>query len=268
MTEQQSGSLWSSGDAYERYMGRWSRRVAPYFLGFLPIRPGAAWVDVGCGTGVLTEAILEHAEPSDVVGVDSAEAMLDLARARIGDSRARFAAGNAAALPLPNSAADLVVSGLVLNFLPDKAAAVAEMVRVLRPGGTLGLYVWDYAGHMQIMRHLFDAALAFDPRAADFDDGAKAPICRPGPLADLLKSAGLEAVTAAPIDIAASFESFEDYWAPFLGGTGSAPRYVASLPDADRSRLRDAVRNRLPTGPDGEILLAVRAWAAKGTKPA
>lgn len=267
MAEQQP-NLWSSGDAYERYMGRWSRQVAPRFLSFMSIRPSASWIDVGCGTGVLTQAILEHADPGEVTGIDNSETMLQLARARLGDAVARFESGDAAAIKLPADSADAVVSGLVLNFVPDKQAATSEMVRVLRPGGTLGLYVWDYAGHMQIMRHLFDAALAFDPKAADYDDGTKAPICRPGPLADLLKAAGLESVSVSPIDIPAAFESFDDYWAPFLGGTGSAPKYVTSLSGEDRTRLRDAVRERLPTGPDGEILLAVRAWAAKGTKPA
>jgi hypothetical protein len=138
------------------------------------------------------------------------------------------------------------------------------MVRVVRPGGTVALYVWDYAGHMQVMRTFFDAATTLDPRAREFDDGVKEPVCRPGPLAGLFARAGLAEVKVQAIDIPTAFESFDDYWTPFLGGTGSAPKYCTSLDEAARDRLREAVRHRLPTGPDGEILLAARAWAAKG----
>ncbi|MCD6072612.1 MAG: methyltransferase protein [Microvirga sp.] len=256
--------LWGAGDAYERYMGRWSREVAPRFTAWLGLEPGAACVDIGCGTGILTAALLEGAAVTRIVGIDSAPGFLDLARARVSDPRATFRQGDAQALPEADDAFDLAVSGLVLNFLPDKAAALAEMARVVRPGGMVGLYVWDYAGHMQIMRHFFDVAAALDPRALDFDDGVKAPVCRPGPLRELFTGAGLESVEVRAIDITAAFESFDDYWAPFLGGTGSAPKYCMSLTEPAREELRERLRARLPTGPDGEILLAVRAWAAKG----
>jgi SAM-dependent methyltransferase len=256
--------LWGAGDAYERYMGRWSREVAPRFTAWLGLEPGGACVDIGCGTGILTAALLEGAAVTRIVGIDSAPGFLDLARARVSDPRATFRQGDAQALPEVDDAFDLAVSGLVLNFLPDKAAALAEMARVVRPGGTVGLYVWDYAGHMQIMRHFFDVAAALDPRALDFDDGVKAPVCRPGPLRELFTGAGLESVEVRAIDITAAFESFEDYWTPFLGGTGSAPKYCMSLTEPAREELRERLRARLPTGPDGEILLAVRAWAAKG----
>lgn len=256
--------LWGAGDAYERYMGRWSRQVAPRFVHWLSLRSGGACVDIGCGTGILTAALLEGAAPSRIVGIDSAPGFLELARARVSDPRVTFTQGDALALPEAGDAFDLAVSGLVLNFLPDKAAALAEMIRVVRPGGTVGLYVWDYAGHMQIMRHFFDVASALDPRALDFDDGVKAPVCRPGPLRDLFEGAGLAGVEVQAIDITAAFESFDDYWTPFLGGTGSAPKYCMSLTEEARADLRERLRARLPTGPDGEILLAVRAWAAKG----
>ncbi|MBB3018929.1 SAM-dependent methyltransferase [Microvirga lupini] len=256
--------LWGAGESYERYMGRWSREVAPRFVDWLAPGPGGACVDIGCGTGIVTSALLERAAPARIVGIDSAPGFLELARTRVSDPRAAFKEGNALALPEADDAFDFAVSGLVLNFLPDKAAALAEMARVVRPGGLVGLYVWDYAGHMQIMRHFFDVAAALDPRALDFDDGVKAPVCRPGPLRELLAGAGLEGVEVRAIDIAAAFESFEDYWTPFLGGTGSAPKYCMSLTEPAREELRERLRARLPTGPDGEILLAVRAWAAKG----
>src|SRR5690606_2928673 len=122
----------------------------------------------------------------------------------------------------------------------------------------VALYVWDYAGHMQVMRYFFDAATALDPKASDFDDGVKAPVCRPQPLADLFSHSGLEDVEVRAIDIPVAFETFDDYWTPFLGGTGSAPKYCMSLDAREREQLRDAIRVRLPTGPDGEILLAAR----------
>ena len=257
-------SLWGGGAAYERYMGRWSRKVAPKFAAWIDVPQRAKWIDIGCGTGELTAAILAEFEPSQVVGIDSAAAFLKVAAARVSDPRVEFKEGDAQAIPEDDGSFDVAVSGLVLNFVPDKDRAVQEMVRVTRPGGTVALYVWDYAGHMQAMRYFFDMATALDPRASEFDDGVKAPVCRPGPLAELFMRAGLSDVEVEPIDIPTAFGSFDDYWTPFLGGTGSAPKYCMSLDEAARERLREGIRSRLPMGPDGEILLAARAWAAKG----
>jgi trans-aconitate methyltransferase len=258
--------LWSADDAYERYMGRWSRKVAPLFLDWLAAPEGAAWADIGCGTGELTRQIADRCGPARLVGVDTAAAFIARARERVPE--AEFLQGDAAKLDLADAGLDCAVSGLVLNFVPDKAAALREMARIVRPGGAVGLYVWDYAGHMQIMRSFFDAAREIDVGASTYDDGINAPICRPGPLGDAFAAAGLEAIETAPIDITTAFADFDDYWTPFLGGAGSAPKYCASLDEAVRERIRQAVRRRLPTGPDGEILLAARAWAVKGVIPA
>lgn len=257
-------NLWGAADAYERYMGRWSRKVASIFTKWIDPIPEARWVDIGCGTGVLTSTILATCEPSEVLGIDSSDVFLQSARADIPDRRASFKQGNAQAITEPEGSFDIAVSGLVLNFLPDKDVAIREMARIVRPGGTVALYVWDYSGHMQVMRVFFDVATALDPKAAEYDDGVKAPICRPKPLMEILTRFGLHDVEVRAIDIPAAFDSFDDYWAPFLGGTGSAPKYCASLDDAARGRLKQEVRRHLPTGPDGEILLAIRAWAAKG----
>lgn len=238
--------------------------MAPQFAAWIDASPGANWVDIGCGTGVVTAAILENCQPLQLTAIDSATNFLQVAEAQVTDPRVSFKPGDAQAIPEGDDIFDVAVSGLVLNFIPDKDAAVREMVRVTKSGGTVGLYVWDYAGHMQVMRYFFDVATELDPRASEFDDGVKAPVCRPGPLVELFSRAGLTDVEVLAIDIPAAFENFDDYWAPFLGGTGSAPRYCASLEEGARERLREAVRRRLPTGPDGEILLAVRAWAVKG----
>ncbi len=259
-------TLWGGSDAYERYMGRWSRRVAPLFLDWFDSPRSLAWLDVGCGTGILGSWIVERCAPASVLGIDSAEAFLEQARSAV--PTATFRTGDAQELALEDGSFDRAVSGLVLNFVADPGRMIAEMARVCRRGGAVGLYVWDYAGHMQIMRYFFDTAREFDPASARFDDGIKAPICRPAPLAAALGAAGLVDVEVEAIDIPTPFDDFDDYWSPFLGGTGSAPKYVAGLDRGLRDRIRDAVRARLPTGPDGEILLACRVWAARGTKTA
>lgn len=256
--------LWSGGDAYEQYMGRWSRRIAPLFLDQLGVPSDAEWTDVGCGTGVLSSAIFDKCAPQRVTGIDPSEAFIEAARLRIDDRRFQCQQGNAEALPYDDDEFAAAVSGLVLNFVGDEDKAVAEMSRVVRPGGIVGLYVWDYAGHMQIIRHFFDAAIELDDGARKFDDGINAPICRPGPLSRLFEVAQLTDIRAERLDIPAAFDNFEDYWTPFLGGTGSAPKYCTSLPSHAQTRLREKLRNRLPTDPDGEILLAVRAWAVSG----
>ena len=257
-------NVWGGGDAYERYMGRWSRKVAPIFTDWIGVSPGADWMDIGCGTGVLTSVVLDTCAPSRVTGIDSAANFLDAAETQVCDPRVCFKQGDAQAIPEADNTFDIVASGLVLNFVPDKDAMIQEMVRVAKPGGTVALYVWDYAGHMQLMRHFFDVATMLDPRAREFDDGVKAPVCRPGPLTELLVRAGLADVEVQAIDIPTAFANFDEYWAPFLGGTGSAPKYCVSLDEEARQHLREALRHRLPIGPDGEILLAARAWAAKG----
>jgi len=256
--------LWSGGNAYERYMGRWSRRIAPLFLDQLNAPSDADWADVGCGTGVLSAAIIDQCAPRRVAGIDPSEAFIEAARSLIDDRRFQCQQGNGEALPYDDDEFTVAVSGLVLNFVGDKDKAVAEMSRVVRPGGIVGLYVWDYAGHMQIMRYFFDAAIELDDGARKFDDGINAPICRPGPLSRLFEEAHLTDIEVEKLDIPAAFENFEDYWTPFLGGTGSAPKYCTSLSPEEQTRLREKLRNRLPTGPDGEILLAVRAWSIKG----
>jgi SAM-dependent methyltransferase len=258
-----NASLWSSVEAYERYMGRWSRQIAPLFLDWLAIGPGANWLDVGCGTGVLSGAIAARCEPARLVGIDPAQVFIATARSQT-CSRCEFQQGRAERLPYADRAFDVAVSGLVLNFVADQPKAVAEMVRTVAPGGTVALYVWDYAGHMQIMRYFFDAATELDPAARAFDDGIKAPVCRPDALSRLFQAASLDAVETRALDITAAFANFDAYWTPFLGGTGSAPKYCASLSVDARARLRDRLKARLPTGPGGEILLAVRAWAVKG----
>jgi SAM-dependent methyltransferase len=262
MSEQVSDT-WERGSPYERYVGRWSRRVAPPFLDWLALPPGRRWLDVGCGTGALAAAILDRCAPASVAGVEPSEGFRETARAHLG-ARAALHEGSATAIPLGDAAVDAVVSGLMLNFVPDQPAAVREMARVTTRGGTIAAYVWDYAGKMELMRHFWDAAAALDPSAAGLDEGPRFPLCRPEALAALFAGAGLGAVAAAPIDVPTRFESFDDYWGPFLGGQGPAPSYAMSLDEGRRSRLRERLRERLPIANDGTISMVARAWAVRG----
>ena len=180
-------------------------------------------------------------------------------------STVRLVAGDARALPVSDAAVDAVVSGLALNFVPGPAAAVAEFARVVAPGGVVAAYVWDYADGMTMMRHFWDAATSLDPAAAALDEGRRHSICSTGALSDLWTGAGLSDVTTRPIDTTAVFTDFDDYWSPFLGGTGPAPTYVAGLPAEHRDELRDLLRARLPKATDGSIQLLTRALAVRGT---
>lgn len=256
---------WASGDAYEQYIGRWSRPVAARFLRWLHLPNDLEWVDVGCGTGALASAILQAASPRRVRGYDLSPEHVAAARERVKDPRAEFAQADATALPDPPHAYDAAVSGLVLNFVPQPPRAVGEMRRVVRPGGTVAAYLWDYAGGMQLIRAFWDAAVALDPAAAELDEGRRFPLCRPAPLEDLFRSAGLTGVEARPIDVPTRFADFDDYWRPFLGGQGPAPGYAVSLDAERRNALRERIRSRLPIAADGSIALFARAWAVRGT---
>ena len=219
-----SGALWSSSDAYERYVGRWSRPVAAEFIRWLDAPPGVRWLDVGCGTGVLTAQIIAAARPASVRGVDPSTAFLTAARRRAGS--AAFTAGAAQSLPIRSATVDRVVSGLVLNFVPEPAHAAEEFARVLRPGGVAAVYLWDYAGEMQMMRYFWDAATALDPAARDLDEGRRCTVCSPDLLEALLLAAGFRSVTSRAIDVPTVFADFDDYWQPFLAGRAPAPAYV------------------------------------------
>jgi SAM-dependent methyltransferase len=259
--------VWAIGDAYEPYVGRWSRAVALPFLTWLAVPPGERWLDVGCGTGALASVILEVADPAEVVGIDPSPGYVTYARARVPDSRARFDIGDARALPVPSAVFDAVVSGLVLNFVPDPAAAVAEMARAVRPGGAVGVYLWDYAGGMELMRHFWDAAVTLDLSARELDEGRRfAAVCNPDALAGLFRGAGLREIETRAVDVPTVFRDFDDYWNPFLGGQGPAPAYASALSEERRAALREHIRGGLPVAADGSISLTARAWAVRGER--
>ena len=250
MDNKEVSDTWERGDPYEHYVGRWSRRVAPAFLSWLGIPAGRSWLDVGCGIGALCAAIVDHRLPSSVAGVGPSEGFLKTAKKNPA-GRVVLHQGNAAAIPLVDAAVDVVVSGLVLNFVPDQRAALAEMARVTGSKGTIGAYVWDYAGKMELMRFFWDAAAELNPGATSMDEGIRFTLCRPDALVAHFASAGLKGSEVTAIDIPTPFASFEDYWQPFLGGQGPAPAYAMSLDETMRARLRDRIRARIPVQADG-----------------
>lgn len=253
--------MWASGEAYEPYVGRWSRLVADRFVAWLAPAAGERWLDVGCGTGALAGTVVASADPASVLGLDRSRGFLERARRQV--VGAGFGVADAGRLPVRDGSVDRVVSGLVLNFLPDPAGAVAGMARACRPGGVVAVYVWDYAEDMQLIRRFWDAAVALDPAAAELDEGRRPWVCRPDQLAEVFT--GLADVECTAITVPTVFRDFDDYWTPFLGAQGPAPAYCASLSDEARRRLRERLRATLPTGADGSIALSARAWAVRGT---
>jgi SAM-dependent methyltransferase len=263
MTEAKRMDRWAAGELYEPFVGRWSRVVAREFLAWLAVPAGKDWLDVGCGTGALTQTILDQASPKTVQGIEPSP-MLEHAKATTQDPRATFQQGDAQSLPLESATVDAAVAGLVLNFVPDNARAVAEMARVTRPGGTVAAYVWDYAGKMELLRYFWDAVITLDRDASVLDEGPRFPICRPEALAALFTNAGLHNVETRAVDVPTHFKDFDDYWTPFLSGQGPAPGYAVSLDYERQTILRDFIRGRLPKEKDGSIHLTARAWAVRG----
>jgi len=257
--------VWAAGDAYEPYVGRWSRLVAREFLAWLALGPDLRWLDVGCGTGALTQTILAQASPREVVGIDPSEGFVAYARDRTRDPRAAFKTADARGLAAADAGLfDAAVAGLVLNFIPEPAAALTAIARAVRPGGTVACYVWDYAEGMQLMRAFWDAAMALDPGAWELDEGRRFPLCRAEPLHALFDQAGLQRTEVRTIDVPTVFTSFDDYWLPFLGGQGPAPTYCMALSEDRRRQLRERIRAALPAAPDGSIRLSARAFAVRG----
>lgn len=249
---------WEVGDAYEQYVGRWSTLAGRLFLDWLDLPAGLRWVDVGCGTGALTATIVDRAAPASVIGIEPSEGFIAAARERLGES-AQLLRGAADALPLEDGEADVVVSGLVLNFIPDLHGALSEMRRV---APTVGAYVWDYAKDMRFMRIFWDAAVALDRSARDLDEAVRFPVATEAGLRAAF--AGFDDVETTALDVPTHFPDFDAFWSPFLQAQGPAPSYLASLDTAARARMRDAVQERTPASADGSIELIARAWAVRG----
>jgi SAM-dependent methyltransferase len=258
---------WANGPAYENYIGRWSRLVAQKFIAWLNIPSGARWLDVGCGTGILSQTIFDVASPQKILGVDSSEGYIDYASKQILDPHVSFRLGDAQALPVESASYDAAVSGLVLNFVAKPNQMLNEMIRAVYIGGTIAVYVWDYADLMQPIRYFWNAAVALDKIAIALDEGQRFPLCKPERLRQLFQtSTQLENVEIRAIDVPTIFRNFDDYWSPFLGGQGPAPSYTMSLSEKQRDALREYLRRRLQIDTNRSIHLVARAWAVRGLR--
>ena len=266
MDIQVTRDIWSSAAALESYMGRWSRLVAREFVRWLAVPPDQTWLDVGCGTGALTETLFETASPRYIVGVDSSNAYVDFLRHHLTDLRLCFDIGDVQDLHFYDEFYDNTVAALALHLAPDPRRGVAEMARVTKAEGTVAAYVWDYAGEMQMIRYFWNAAGELDPAARKLDEGAQFGICKPEPLGELFRAAGLKDVATRAIDVPTTFRDFDDYWNPFLNGQEPAPSYIISLSEEHRAALREKIRAALPIARDGSIPLIARAWAVRGTR--
>ena len=257
---------WVDGSRYEHYMGRWSRRVATEFLAWLDVPDGRRWLDVGCGTGALSQAIVDCCKPAFLLGIDPAAGFVEHASRQLGSEHVQFRVATTATLAHDTAPFDSIVSGLALNFMPEPEVALTEMMQVAVPGGLVALYIWDYGDKMESMRYFWDAAIAASPEALSKDEGRRFPFCRQEPLRQLLLRAGLHNVEVRAIEITAHYASFDEYWFPFLDGWPfPAPAYYATRPQSERDAMRAHLLQRLPIREDGSFDLTLRAWAARGT---
>ena len=255
--------MWNDAVGYEAYVGHWSRAVAPRFLAWLALPAGLRWLDVACGTAALTSAILACCDPKKVVGLDASTDYLASAQGNCRDPRVRFVVGDANVLSFPAASFDVSVSGLALNFIASDRA-LAGQHHVVRPGGMIAAYVWDYAGEYEFARRFWDAALSIDSRAAAYDPGRKATICREQNLREALVAVGCTRVETCVFDDSGEFPSREAYWHAFDGRQGSTSDYLSLLTDEQRLRLQASLLSRMD--PHGPVKLKIRALAVKGLR--
>jgi SAM-dependent methyltransferase len=255
---------WNDANLYESYVGRWSRLVGSKFIGWINQNDNLTWLDVGCGTGALTNTILKLKRPEKVIGIDPSESHIQYVKEyfKISD-RASFVVSDATKLPLQNNSIDVVVSGLVLNFIGDIKKAITEFKRVCRNNGMVCGYVWDYGDKMEMMRYFWDAAISLSEAALEKDEAVRFPICDTDRLTQLFQSEGLCDIETSLIDVPTVFADFDDFWKPFLSGQAPAPGHCMSLSEEARQKLKQKVFESLPVENDGSIHLIARAIAIK-----
>jgi len=242
--------------AYDRYMGAWSRPLASQLVELAGIRRVQRALDVGCGTGALTAELAARLEPGSVAAVDPSESFVAAVRDRHPGVDVRLA--RAESLPFADGYFDVALAQLVVHFMAEPVAGLREMARVTQAGGLVAACVWDFAGGRGPLGPFWKAARTLDPDAEDESD---LPGARRGHLVELLGSAGLRAVAGTALGVSRSFAGFDDWWGPFTAGVGPGGAYVATLSSSRQVLLRDRCRSMLPAGP---FVLTARAWAAHG----
>jgi ubiquinone/menaquinone biosynthesis C-methylase UbiE len=254
-----------AAEVYDRFVGRYSPPLARAMREAAGVRGGQLALDVGCGSGALLEALAETLGADNVTGIDPSESFVDSARVRV--PGARIVVGSAESIPFDDGEFDATLSQLVVNFLADPEQGLGEMSRVTRAGGVVAGCVWDYGGGMTMLKTFWDAAAAVDPeRATPHMEQHTMRFSTPDELAALWQNADLDGVEVSPIVVDASYDDFEDLWAPFPTGVGPAGAYAASLESEEGERLKEEFRRRLG-GPEGPFTLSARAWCAAGTRP-
>lgn len=263
MSERQPVIAFNDGVAYERYMGRWSRLAGDAFLEWLRPPAGLRWLDIGCGNGAFTEMIAERCAPASIHGIDPSEAQLSFARTRPVLGAADFRTGDAMALPFAAAAFDAAVMPLVIFFVPVPAHGVAEMARVVAPGGVVCAYAWDMLGGG------FPYALLRQELKAMDQDVPTEPHPEAAQLAslrDMWAGAGLDAIETHVLEVQRTFSDFEDYWQTVLGSPSMGAK-LAAMPAAAIATLQQRVRGRLPAGGSVPFTQGARCHAVKGVRP-
>jgi SAM-dependent methyltransferase len=260
--------MFADAEAYERFMGRWSRLVAPQLADFTDVPDLGRLLDIGSGTGALAFALAERKPQAHVRGIDPSTAYVEYANSRNPfPDRVTFETGDAQQLRLADASFDASLSLLVFNFIPDSRKALSEVRRVTRPGGRISAAVWDYGDGMRMLRAFWDGAVSIDAKAEKFDE-RDMPLCRAGELSELWRQGGLENIHEQPQTVTTRFESFVDYWDAFLLGQGPAGVYVRSLSRDQVRALRDEVKRRVsPSAENLPISLPARVWSVRGTVP-
>jgi ubiquinone/menaquinone biosynthesis C-methylase UbiE len=246
----------NSADAYDRFMGRYSVQLAPQMADLAGVTGGQRALDVGCGTGALTAELVGRLGAGNVAAVDPSQPFVAAVAERFPGVDVRQ--GTAADLPFDDDQFDVVLAQLVIHFLDDPVAGVAEMKRVARPGGVVAACVWDHGGHQGPLRKFWEAARQIDPNV---DDESRLPGVRQGQLGEYFRQAGLDEVEDTSVSLAVEHQRFEEWWEPFTLGAGPAGRFVASLEPTSRARLREQCRKMVSEFP---FTVRGKAWAARG----
>lgn len=253
-------SFTAGGDAYDAFMGRYAVLLAPLLADLAGVQPGQRALDVGCGTGALTVELARRLGADRVAGCDPSPSQLEACRARLPGVDLRDAP--AEELPWPDASFDVATAQLVLHFTSDPERAVAQMARVVVPGGRVAACVWDFEGGMQMLRAFWDAALTVDPAAPD--ELVTMRFGRAGELSALLARAGLVDVVEEPLTVRRRYADVDELWSTLLLGVGPAGAHLVALPAREQARLRDAYEERLGR-PEGPLVLTSVARAVVGT---
>ena len=258
-----------AASGYEQLMGRWSRRLAPKFIDFAGLAGGEKILDVGCGTGSLTFELAKSADLAEIQAIDFSLVFVEAARQHNTDPRITFSQADATALPFGDGVFDRALALLVLHFVPEAGKAVAEMRRVVRPGGVVAAVVWDHLGGMPGMRMMIDTVAALSESGRQMRSRyCFQPMMQPGEMKRTFVEQGLAEVTETELMIRMDYADFDDYWAPIAAGEGPLGKYMTTLDAAERTRTEAAVRDAYQAGrPDGPRSFANVAWACRGVVP-